>query len=442
MRENEFENGIRDLMTDFRLKPSEAVWAKIAPQITKVNHRRRWVLLFIPFAAILLGATYFYLHPGTADQPPTPKHLALQKGKGGDILHSSRDEAGRLKKKQEIMPPGTVRIKQEHVSTSPAAKTSHLFSHSPRSSRETPLPVLPEERSPLTSTDQQDTVADSGKQRETITGLFTSLVKNDVKNTPRTDSAGQLPSHDLRGDKPAKGNKWGFGAGVFYGGSNEVSSVQDILQRHPTPPVEGNISAMDTAGIASSPKKPHSYADAAFTIGMNIKKSISPKSSLLGGLYLTRITAIVRTGPPIDMPQTFRTNGISTTVQYYYTQGDELVQKNRYTFLQVPVQYQYSLTKKGSLSLSAGMSIMTLIGNNALAYDENNHVFYNNNSLLRKVQLTANAGVNIGFPLHRTTTLLLGPEIDYGLSRLYKYPEYDHLHLIRYGFKVTILSGK
>ncbi len=65
MRENEFEKNVQQRMDDFRLRPSDAVWGKVAGELHRKKKRRAVFLIFLLAGFGLLGYSGFYFlnHP-------------------------------------------------------------------------------------------------------------------------------------------------------------------------------------------------------------------------------------------------------------------------------------------------------------------------------------------------------------------------------------------
>ena len=64
MRENEFEKKVQQRMDDFRLRPSEAVWGKVAGELNRKKKRRTIFFIFLLSGFGLLGYSgyYFFNH--------------------------------------------------------------------------------------------------------------------------------------------------------------------------------------------------------------------------------------------------------------------------------------------------------------------------------------------------------------------------------------------
>lgn len=192
-------------------------------------------------------------------------------------------------------------------------------------------------------------------------------------------------------------------------------------------------------------------AHAAFSIGINIKKPLSAKSSIITGLQFTSYHTIIETGSNVDTTALFYYNNtsVATLADNYYrplitNQGSKNLYKNKYAFLEIPVIYERRITtaKRFSFNWNAGLSITQLLKSNSLIFDYYNQSFYANNDFLRKTQVYFKGSLTVEASLNKVASVSIGPQFSYGLSNLLKNKTYGNQHLISYGLKANIFLKK
>ncbi len=122
-------------------------------------------------------------------------------------------------------------------------------------------------------------------------------------------------------------------------------------------------------------------------------------------------------------------------VNYSYT--------NSYHFIELPVTADFQLNKSLKLPVfwEAGLSVSYLLSSNALHFDPNGNLYYQNAELFNKFQLNGATAIMIGFPINKSE-LQLGPQLQYGLSGLLKSGSGNPQHLFYTGLKISFIPGK
>ena len=127
--------------------------------------------------------------------------------------------------------------------------------------------------------------------------------------------------------------------------------------------------------------------------------------------------------------------------RYYLNSGTSFKDyRNQYHFISLPVAIDWQVLKKTPLSLQAGLSLQQLISTNALLYDAQNNIYFSDESSFNKTQLFSNFGFSYAVINKEKISLSLGPQIQYGISKLDKNSSAKHLFSL--GITTQILFQK
>lgn len=296
---------------------------------------------------------------------------------------------------------------------------------------------------------------DSNKPRDTINKTQNRQLLKDsglvVKDSPvaKTETRKQLPKTNYN-------KKWQWGITAFYGRSDIFQNFLGIknflgvdLNKSAdasfAPSAQGGGNYTDSNALYSLSSK-RVKSKRAFSVGLDFKKPISKKSSLIAGLHYTRLKTSIETGGLKDSAASFRFDALTeapvTNLSSFYTSGQGSIHTNRYSFLQIPIIYEYGITKNNTINLNAGLSLNRLVESNALLYDSYNRAYYSNKNLLRKTQINFVGGINAKLTLNKMTAVHLGPQFQYSLSNFSKYSKYDNQHLFSWGLKASVFFHK
>ncbi len=91
------------------------------------------------------------------------------------------------------------------------------------------------------------------------------------------------------------------------------------------------------------------------------------------------------------------------------------------------------------LALNAGISISQLIATNALQFNNTSGIYYYDNSLFKKTQLGFSTGIYFS---NKSNTVLIGPHIYYGITKIASEGLYKNAHFTYLGIATKILFKK
>ncbi len=153
-----------------------------------------------------------------------------------------------------------------------------------------------------------------------------------------------------------------------------------------------------------------------------MNRKLSKRVSLSAGLDYHYYSTKIHIGEAVDSTRfVYATYGQATFVNSFYQGGQTQVYTNQYHFIELPVSLSLQMNKsiKNPLNWEAGFSLAWMLGTNALHFDPNTNVYFENNQLFNKTQWNATTAIMVGFPVHQHS-ILLGPQLQYGLSGLLK----------------------
>ncbi len=136
--------------------------------------------------------------------------------------------------------------------------------------------------------------------------------------------------------------------------------------------------------------------------------------------------------------------GISTsTATAAYNTGGNGKYTNQYHLLELPLSFQWRVAgiRKLPVYWEAGVSILRLLGSDALHFDAVTSTYYKNSSLFNNTQVNLSTGFLLGLPFHGRR-LMAGPRLEYGLSNLLNNKAAGEQHLLYGGIKLAMTVGK
>jgi hypothetical protein len=240
----------------------------------------------------------------------------------------------------------------------------------------------------------------------------------------------------------------------FTGGAGISNTNQSLFK-------QGNVT-----GLYYNPVNPYASYGAAppvpvsseinpgfsFSAGIFVRRYLSKRISISAGLDYHYYSTHNNTGYAVDSSiivynPTFNlgnsTLPVANTINSYYRSGSSFSYTNQYHFIELPVSADFQLNKSPKLPvfLEAGLSVSCLLSSNALHFDPNGNLYYQNAQLFNKVQLNGATAIMIGFPISKNE-LQLGPQLQYGLSGLLKSGSGNPQHLFYTGLKISFIPGK
>ncbi len=172
----------------------------------------------------------------------------------------------------------------------------------------------------------------------------------------------------------------------------------------------------------------------SFIAGLTVNRYLSKRISISAGLNYHYFSTHIHIGNAVDSPITVYNNAsynLSSQpyfINSFYQNGNVHNYTNQYHFIELPVSVNFQLNKSEKLPVywEAGLSLSYLISTNALFFDSNGNVYYQNKELFNKTQLSGATSILVGIPIHKNQ-LQLGPQIQYGITGLLGTGGSEHL---------------
>lgn len=490
---NDFEKQVRDKMDELHFAPSEPVWGKIEEQIRYKKDRRR-VILWIPVLVALLAGGMWWLNT-TGERTrslaetertmelPLPSITESSNNNNNNNTTAPNTTRNHQLNTPETQPPassddaGKVQLPERTLSKESGTLTAKMQqSHTAIVRQRGSLAIgkKPAEQIPGTRTEKistnntADPVRESGvvMQAPTNEKPVTMSSVNDertleVKRTIIPVSMGnsnpQMPAprnhKDLRQSLKKEDisvapvaalpgvvkSKWRFGLtgeGGFSGNSGTIRLLPGTITDQPSfagtnvqPPV-----------VYPNQQQPEIRKSLAFSIGLTVKRAIGKRFVLSSGLEYNYYSTSTQVGYKIMNNQSF-TGTADIRNGFVPAANSEKIQDyfNEFHFLSVPLQLEWQVLKKRPLHLRAGIAGQRLLHTNALTYKKQSMLLMTEEQAFSKTQLFTSLGADYAV-LNRKATLLVGPELRYGVTP-YDRENKDH-HLFSFGIRAQYLFKK
>ncbi|MBO9682642.1 MAG: outer membrane beta-barrel protein [Flavisolibacter sp.] len=473
--QNEFEKQVQQKMEELKLVPSEPVWQKVEMQIRKKKGRRR-LIFWIPVLTLLLGGGLWigidhysnnvsynrneteklnhqipkqnsFVQP---EQPATDQTIKQPQEKNlettlsprsGKTTSSITNESVRLSttsafqnSKQRVKPRKENSLPEQQEKSS-AKNNETVLTETQTKTRE---PVLQQDQVNKQMDQEQNfsdsnlTTVSSGQKNDSLAGIEKVTLKVD---SIKSDSIKQLRVKKYAASKwkltfAVSGGVSGLGRlNVFNGFLIENKSMNYI------PPVMSPGSGSGN-GIYYPPSEVKK--DFSFAVQAGINKQLTKRTSFSTGLGYNYYSNSILVGRRVDQNLIIRNYSVR---EYFmnsnsnYSNGTLEFYHNRYHFVTLPLALDWKLLKKHPLNLSTGISIQYLVQTNGLIFEYNNQAYFHNKNAFNRFQLFSGLGVNYSFPVKKNS-IAIGPELQYGISRLEK-GNSNH-HLFMYGLKTQL----
>lgn len=474
---NEFEKQVRQKMEELKLVPSEPVWQKVERQIRKKKDRRR-LILWIPFLALLfggglwIGINHYYSsrvsynknnngtgknNNKTPDQnSKTTSTKTIDKESAEHAIINSRPPN---EKATDV--PETKKINISY-SANPVAqskiseKIKEAKENLAESTKEIPANA---EETDLNKTTVNKVVIQSSIEKELnqVVSSFKIIQPADTTNAFLVNKQKIKPvisipdsvKHDTASikksdSKKLAGSKWKYNLVVASGLSglsrlnlfNLFNGQKSMNARYYSPSNSSTGPGVIYAGPSSIKKA------LSFSIGGAVQKQLSKRLLFSAGLQYNYYSNSILVGNKIIRDTLMRTYSVS---QYFTNRAanypSDLKQPyhNHYHFISLPLTIDWQMFKKLPLNFHTGFSVQQMIQTNALIFDFGSQAYYHSNKAFNKTQVFTEYGLSYPVPLNKRF-LTVGPQFQYGLTRLEK--DNSTHHLFSYGLKAQLQLNK
>ncbi|MGN6401068.1 MAG: hypothetical protein ACTHMD_11480 [Flavisolibacter sp.] len=475
--QNSFEKQVKNKMDELQFEPTAPVWQNIEKQIRTKKDRKR-LILWLPFLCLLLcGGTWWFSigNHSSANRPTTNKPVV---NKTAVVNKNSMQNATTLQlsveTKNTTQPIKENNIVQQEIvndKIEPAAiKRNYIFNNdlsllkkpSPSAKKMNKASVV---ASPKLVARNEKIIAVSGKEvkesgelnqpvSKEINSKSLSSKKGDSslqKTIDRKDSAAKYKVADVKADttnnavattkksQKKKSPNWNFGV-LANAGTSGIGKGLGSLS------LNKSLDAMAVSSPGTAPQNNNQNPspvknDISFSIGFVARKKLSDRISFSTGLQYNYYSSNITVGKMRQDSAVYNYSLAQSFSRYYLNSGASFKDyHNQYHFISLPVSVDWQVLKKVPLALQAGLSLQQLISTNALLYDAQNNIYFTDKSLFNKTQLFSNLGFSYAIINKEKMSLLIGPQMQYGISKLDKNGSAKHLFSL--GITTQILFQK
>ena len=479
MQENEFEKQVKNMMEEFQLAPSDTAWEKVSHRITEEKKRKRYFIFLLFFGLITAGVFgYFISEKNTkklnavtitnkAAQHDKDNIVSIDSNKNNSdkTLSATNDVVINDTATKDLKNDKTI-FKDDHTSNKYLQLNSTINKDLRAYKKD--VSVLKNDKIALqqnTSTPKKSNIviADTNKILQQDSIVSTSLIitndsslriakSNNVDSSLiHTDSAtNTLPATNAAVKKKEsktlstyKIPKWQFGVNAMYGKSNLTSGLVSVDKALPSAlgPLDSIAGRFDTSGNSKL-----YTASEAYSFGFVVQKKIF-KTAVVGvGINYQHLSVKSHISNQVNAGYFLQSsnNTINYIINNYYRPGNASVFVNTYNFIEIPVYFQQDIfhTKKVSFSYNAGFSLRHLLSSKSLIYSEANNIYYFKDGLLHTTQVQLQGGLNVKFNTGKSTSIYIGPQVSYSLSKNFKNSNDGSFHFINYGLQAGLLLHK
>ena len=436
MPDNHFESNVKQKLDELNFSPSEAIWQKVEEQIKKDNDRRR-LLIWLPLLGLLLGWGIWFFLPGksilnTANQSNVS--LNAEKNK----LKIPSGQSALLKKKSPVAAKIEKLIEQKTFPNAVATKNPGVeLKHrgNAKAGKKIPHYQSAENRNghqpPKTATITSD---DKINSNQSPVATDSTVQEKSIPSKWATADSMAIPERKkITNDKKNK-MQWGISAGAGLSSIPMNFNHENALNYSTTP--------SSLTGYSTIPSQKQSLS---FHLGFLMEKLVNKTTAIFTGIQYSYSGVKTERGNLVNQPFPINAGTYTAANIYAYyapTSTGNYNYTNHYHFIEIPLGMEKKLGNKSRFSLNAGISVAWLVSTNALQYDPHTGIYYQDNSYFKKTQINIFGGIQYRLLQKEKYSLKLGPQVQYGLTRLLNNKSPYTEHLFYGGLKLVLISNR
>jgi hypothetical protein len=434
MQEQNFEKQVDKLLDDLVIQPSQSVWPKVEEQIRRKKDRSRIVFWLLPVLLVGIGLSYWLISSDSkVIQNNSEIVSATSKQNNNSIVKTLKPDHQEnvtastdkiIKKNQQLQTSNKENFSdksninfQVHTKENfpnnevskytPAASATQTIKPTVEVQKET-ISNISEEQVPFKKLDS--TVSEVGEKVEievenTIVDSSEVVQKELENNNELLDTANPILSNVT--------SKWKMAPYVAAGLSNVSEGLFDPVASADFPSMPGNTTGSGSFFPPSVPEK-----GTYFAAGLRIGKKLNTRFEISTGIQYNYFSTKQNIGTRVVSDTTILYSNMQVRVQDYYRNGNTKKYTNNYHFISLPVAIEYQLLNNIPLSMHAGFSLNRLVSTNALLYNSNSNIQFENDKAWNKTQLHSFSGLQFHFSKNKSFSFKAGPFIQYSFTRL------------------------
>ena len=461
MPENEFEKQVKDRLDSLNLEPSAAVWQQVEFRIRK-DKRRRW-FIWIPLLAAGIGAG-IWLMPAAEKGNLTNKSTLKQNADGGTSVAAKpagqQLQSANANTEHQIEPAPTTAIRNSSGETQQKGSRAENFvaQNRPRNTKagHSATPISQTE-SPVKSTEPtEENNEEQISQSSSANAIGNENTAADEK-IPGADSSNLekkntdpaiAKTEENKTAAPVKkkaGRVWSFGIQAGVGISAQSAGVFGEMHSY-----NNDLSAVGggPSGLYYSTQNKEPLKSAlAFSFGGYAERRLNKSLSIELGLMYSQYGSSIKAGKTVNNTSyiTLSNSRYLSISNYFPAQGansqgnNSFSYRNRYHYLELPVNLNIRLNPSGKTAFrwELGLSPAYMMASNALHYDEQQNIYFHDNSYFNKFQLGFNTALAVRVFGKSKHPLWIGPEYRSFFTNLTNQKNTNGNHLYYGGLKAA-----
>ena len=423
MPANDFEKNVQQKMDELKFRPAANVWEQVEARIREKKKRRKVLFWFLlPGLLIGGGILYFVFTNGDKEniaandennlQQKTEEVSQQREEKKNDVKYEKlknqdleinqkneeKDVSQNLKeaikeRAVEKKEPLTVELKEKKVSRVKNEKPvkKQIISSEDDVVTKSNKDQLPEEKSDLAinkvSDKETDNVINQSNptpiENQTDTAQFINAISkksDEISNNETLKEDAELKTDsttinerivaEQKFKKPAKKGNWRKYISSEIGISNyNYGLFRDFRYDFYASAGQGN-----TPGFYDLPKITKGIS---YSFGAGVQRVFTDRMKLSIGLEYHFYSANTRVGSFVKKDTTIMTNvNSSLNINEFYRNNNQFRYTHRFHVIEVPLIFEYGVSKKFPLSFSVGASYGHLMGTTALTFSRYSDVYY------------------------------------------------------------------
>ena len=460
MQNSEFEKNVQQKMEELKLAPADAVWQKIAAGLPEEKKGRRWIIFILLFAVLATGSIIF-LNKFKSNGKKIAQVSTITKG---TILQNAIPQNQKKNKKSIAADTRLVKStavtnernkKQGLKNISLKIKIKQVIETTFGTTPQTDLAVKNKQhlkikgavkitvKSPATTSETGEATAEAPMEVETISKTKNKIVTDTailptvdlIVATKKTeiDSLAVIKKDTIQEISQNKielkknNLNWQYGIGFASGFSNVKNSLFSSTPVFPDA-FSNTVSGPPNPSIRIIPGNPSKGLALGF--GFYAQKGINTRWKFSTGLNYLYQSNTIKVGSRIDSVADFNFDiNKSITADYFYRLGNSASYKNKFHLIEIPILFQYKISKKNPVYFEGGPSLAFLLKSNALVYNGNSAAYFTNSAVFNKLLLSFNAGAGIYLAQKTKRPLSIGWQFKYSISSAAK-ESFGKQHLV------------
>ncbi len=461
MQQSEFEKQVQQKMEELKLLPADAVWQKVEAGLPAEKKPRRWVFFILLFAALLTGSALLWDKFNTNDKEVAENNVAAKENIVQNNTAQNKQEKEKLiadeltanekNNNGSKIEYGTnnnskittaVKIKTRQAGVADNTFNTDAIAGNPKYLK-TKAALKIKIKAPVVADDIQEFIAVPIDKNITANGKTIIKVEapvavsnnliEDVKKSAgdsstviNKDEAVVINSDTskvitaTKSEKKKNNPQWQYRIVVAAGTSNAKSGLFG------NKPVFADAVAFSASGIpvgvpvGTKPNAPSTGT--AFNIGFYVQKELSARWKFGTGLNYVYQSNTIKVGSKIDTAANFYFNSLNFRLDAssYYRGGDLIDYKNKFHLLEIPLFFEWKLSKKSPVYVEGGPTLMYLINSNALIYSNGSASYFTDAAIFNKLLLSFTAGAGINLAPKTKLPFSIGYQFKYSAGSIIK----------------------